>query len=520
MSFWKIAWRNMRQRALASTLTGLSMALGVAVMICVIVIHSVAVRQFTEDAQGYHVIIGSSKGSPTDVVLSTVFHVGKSLYPFSYSYYREFTDGKFAQQVEVAVPYCLGDSYVAGGKVFRVVATTPDLFDKIQYGATDDGSPIGYEFQQGRNFKIENCHEAVIGSVVAAQANLKEGDFFNPTHGIGPGDNKHNAFKIVGVLAPTGTSNDRALFVNIEGFFLIEDHALSAKNPPTPGEMAIVGASVADRHELEVGDRILSQGADDPEREIISVLTPSRSALDDAIFIDDPNRTLDADADQSPNDPPGKPTVDQPRGMLPPDVCYDNEGNPITPLPEAQREVTSILVLCTSSLGPMVLDGGVNKDPTSPAQAVAPTGVVTRLLEGIIGPVRVVLLVLTVLIVVVAAISILVSIYNSMSERSHDIAVMRALGASRTAVMLIVLFESILLSVCGGLAGIVLGHGLVGLAAPYVVETTGVRLDALQFDRLELIILPALGVLASLVGLLPALAAYRTDVARSLSGGR
>ena len=35
MSLWKIAWRNMQQRALASSLTALSMALGVAVMIAV-----------------------------------------------------------------------------------------------------------------------------------------------------------------------------------------------------------------------------------------------------------------------------------------------------------------------------------------------------------------------------------------------------------------------------------------------------------------------------------------------------
>ena len=58
MPFWKIAWRNIEQRALASSLTALSMALGVAVMIAVIVIHSVTVRQFSQDAQGYHLIVG------------------------------------------------------------------------------------------------------------------------------------------------------------------------------------------------------------------------------------------------------------------------------------------------------------------------------------------------------------------------------------------------------------------------------------------------------------------------------
>ena len=54
MSFWKIAWRNMQQRALASSLTALSMALGVALMIAVIVIYGVAVKQFEQSARGYH----------------------------------------------------------------------------------------------------------------------------------------------------------------------------------------------------------------------------------------------------------------------------------------------------------------------------------------------------------------------------------------------------------------------------------------------------------------------------------
>ncbi|NOY30105.1 MAG: ABC transporter permease, partial [Planctomycetes bacterium] len=75
MSFWKIAWRNMQQRALASSLTGFSMALGVALMILVIVIHEVTVEQFSSDAQGYHLIVGGSKGGDIQLVMNTVFHL-------------------------------------------------------------------------------------------------------------------------------------------------------------------------------------------------------------------------------------------------------------------------------------------------------------------------------------------------------------------------------------------------------------------------------------------------------------
>lgn len=443
MSFWKIAWRNIEQRALASSLTGLSMALGVALMILVIVIHGVTVEQFENDAQGYHLIVGGSKGGDLQLVMTTVFHLGRPLYPIPWSYYEKFTEGEFAPYTEAAIPYCLGDSFHSGDQQFRVVATTPELFEKIAYGVNSDGSEKRYTFQAGENFKAENFFDAVIGSTVARQAGLGVGDTFQPTHGISASGDKHTEFKIVGVLAPTGTANDRALFANLEGFFLLEGHALLPE-----GETA---AATHEHHDHA-----------------------------------------------------------------------DHEGEVIEPLPEDQREVTSILVLCKEQFGTeaMVLDKMINKGRDRTAQAVAPASVVSRLLESIIGPVRVILMVLTILIIIVAGISILVSIYNSMSERKHDIAVMRALGASRTSVMGIILVESILLSLLGGIAGVLLGHVALGLAGPIVEARTGIALKFWQFNWQEGLLIPALVLFASLVGFLPALTAYRTDVGKTLGGGR
>ena len=54
---------------------------------------------------------------------------------------------------------------------------------------------------------------------------------------------------------------------------------------------------------------------------------------------------------------------------------------------------------------------------------------ILRLFETIVRPCKLVLLGFTALICLVSGISILVSIYNSMSDRRHEIAVMRALGA-------------------------------------------------------------------------------------------
>jgi len=438
----------MQQRALASSLTGLSMALGVALMILVIVIHEVTVSQFEKDAQGYHLIIGGSGGGDTQLVMNTVFHMGKALYPFPYSHYREFIDGVYAPYTKVAVPYCIGDSYHKDGHRFRVVATTPDLFDKLAYGANDDGTDKRYEFSAGRNFRSDHFFEAVLGSIVASKTGLKVGDSFQPTHGMSAGGDKHIEFEIVGILKPTGSLNDRAMFANMEGFYLLEGHA-----------------------------EPLGEGSTEP---------PVSYKPTDPVDPADPNRGF-------------------------------------RPLPESRRAVTSVLVLCKDDIGMMTLDYKINKGKDAVAvaiHAVKPSYIIQDFLDNIIAPVRLVLLVLTILIIVVAGISILVSIYNSMSERSHDIAVMRALGASRGAVMGIIMVESILLSLLGGLAGVLLGHAVIGLISPLIEAQAGIVLKFWQFNWQESLLIPGLVVFASLVGFLPALTAYRTDVGRALGGGR
>ena len=82
----------------------------------------------------------------------------------------------------------------------------------------------------------------------------------------------------------------------------------------------------------------------------------------------------------------------------------------------------------------------------------------------------------------------------------------------------IILAESIILCVGGGLLGLLLGHGLVFAAAPFVEQQSGLIVNPFAFDMKELVLFPALLLLAALVGILPGLTAYRTDVAEALSG--
>lgn len=466
MSLWKIAWRSIEQRSLASALTAFSMALGVTLVVAVLVIHGVIGDSFKRNSGlGYNMIVGA-KGGKLQLVLNTVFYLSSPVENIPWSYYQEFKKpgGIFTSSVERAIPVCLGDYY----ENYRVVGTTPLMFDNFEYMRGHK-----YEFSSGENFKQENFFDSVIGATVARETQLKVGDKFNPTHGA-PGGRKHDedSFTVTGILAPTGTPNDRAVFVNMEGFYLLSGHAKPVEK----------------------------KGASEKKEETKSEEAKSDDAKSDEANPDDakPQAALPAEGEKATEE----------------HKEHAEEHAKREPLPEEQREVTAILVRNSDLYTPLIKNK-VNEGNV--AQAVLPIAEISNLFSFIVKPMQMVLLALTVMIVIVSGISILVSIYNSMSERRHEIAVMRALGAGRRTVMAIVLFESILLSLGGGLAGWLMGHTLIACLNPYLTAQTGVSIGFLQLVPFESVIIPGLVVLASLVGYLPALSAYRTDVAKALS---
>ena len=430
MSLWKVAWRSIQQRALVSLLTVLSMGLGVALVVAVLVVYSVVYQSFRRGGEGYDLIVGA-KGGKEQLVLNTVFYLSQPIGNIPYSFYEELTEGKFAADVETAIPVCMGHTYAG----FRVVGTVPEMFSELKYQGEKS-----YEFAAGENFKAENHFDAVVGATAAAKAVLQVGDTFQAVHGSSEGGAVHKeSFHVVGVLAPTSTPVDRAIYVNMEGF------------------QDIHGAEEEAAHEKQAKHDTHAQAAKKPGK-------AKKHATEDA----------------------------------------------------EHKQITAVL-LCIRQTPPgradvvakLINDG-------KEAQAVMPGRVIVELFEGIVGKLQWILLGMAVLTVIEAGIGIMVSIYNSMSDRRHEIAVMRALGASRVIVMLIILMESILLSLMGGAAGVLLGHGMTWICSPWITDWTGVVVDLLQFQTIELILIPGLVVLASAVGYLPALAAYRTDVARSL----
>jgi len=435
MPLWKIAYRSIQFRSVSSILTAFSMSLGVALIVTVIVIHGVLDSSFKRSAQGYDLIV-AGKGSPLDIVLSSVFYLRPPVGEVPESYLKMFQRGQYSHLVEEAIPIVIGHHY----KGVPIIGTTPEFFTKLKYMGNQS-----YKFSAGENIKFGGDFTAVIGSRASKRTGLRVGGTFTPEVAQDAAlCDHHEPFKIVGILAPTGTPNDSAIFVNVDGFYDMHSHDHGqASAQETPRHYSAVLLMTKEN----------------------AVKPPQGTAVD-------------------PNSPDFNPSA-----ML------------------EERAYVNIDAMKLPSI----------LEKTTDVQAVSPIREISTLLTSIIGNIQMVLIFLAVLVVLVAGIGMMVSIYNSMSERRQEIALMRALGARRLTVMTIILLESILLSLGGGMLGLVFGHLLIGGIGPWISEYTGIVIRAWNFQMAELILIPGLILLASVVGFLPAAVAYKQDVVTSLA---
>jgi putative ABC transport system permease protein len=118
---------------------------------------------------------------------------------------------------------------------------------------------------------------------------------------------------------------------------------------------------------------------------------------------------------------------------------------------------------------------------------------------------------------VLSALFLFFSLLSALRERRRDLALFRALGATRRTVMGLVIFEALIISLFGGILGLLLGHGLIGACAHFVKVETGVAFTASYLSGTDWLVLPGTAILGLLASLLPGIQAYRLGVLKNLS---
>jgi putative ABC transport system permease protein len=196
----------------------------------------------------------------------------------------------------------------------------------------------------------------------------------------------------------------------------------------------------------------------------------------------------------------------------------DEQGNIIPDLPKDEWEISAILVNTRGAFQAQSLMYRFRVAQPE-ATAVNPASVMREFFDTFLEDSTRVLLVLAALVSVVAAVSILVSIYNSVSARQKEIAVLRALGATRGKVLTLICLEAVLIGLLGGILGLVAGHLVAAGGSVYFEQTVGEGIDWVTVSPNELLYLGVVLMVALLAGLVPALKAYRVPVATNLVAG-
>jgi putative ABC transport system permease protein len=192
------------------------------------------------------------------------------------------------------------------------------------------------------------------------------------------------------------------------------------------------------------------------------------------------------------------------------------DGKIVLEVPRQQWKINSILVRSRGGQPAMSIIWDFNQNPD--AMAVSPATEMREFTRTFLRGSSLILLMLAILVSVVAAVSILVSIYNSIAARRREIAILRALGATRKRILSIICLEAGLIGLIGSVIGMLMGISIAAIASVALDRAMGQPLNWASLGWLELLYFIGAIALAVVAGLVPALKAYSTSVADNLVG--
>ena len=206
MSLLELTLKRLFSKKLTSMLLILSIGLSSMLLMGVQKIKESAKDSFSQSISGTDLIVGARSGD-AQLLLYTVFRQGHPVANMSWESVRSI---QAFSEVAWIVPISLGDSH----RGYPVLGTTADYFQHYRYAKKQM-----LRFHQGNYFR--DTFEVVLGSEIAKTLNYQLNDRLFLAHGIAKGTlplHKDHAFRVVGILKPTGTPVDKTLHIPLKGF--------------------------------------------------------------------------------------------------------------------------------------------------------------------------------------------------------------------------------------------------------------------------------------------------------------
>lgn len=179
------------------------------------------------------------------------------------------------------------------------------------------------------------------------------------------------------------------------------------------------------------------------------------------------------------------------------------------------RQLTATLVGLHSRLQAFHLQRELNNKRQDPLTAVMP-GVALQELWQVVRLAERALLVVSAAALLIGLLGMLAVLLSGMQQRRHEIAVLRALGASPLRIAALLLLESLLLTVAGVLFGLCLLWAGLWLAQQPLLTGLGVHVSVSGLSTQQWLLAGIITGLGTCSGLLPAWLAYRMALVKSL----
>ncbi|SFL82084.1 putative ABC transport system permease protein [Paenibacillus sp. 1_12] len=180
---------------------------------------------------------------------------------------------------------------------------------------------------------------------------------------------------------------------------------------------------------------------------------------------------------------------------------------------EAPQGVTAALIKPKSYMDLMKMYQEINQGAR--AQAVFPGQIIAKIFD-MMGSGEQVLKYISYVVLGMSGLTIILALYGSTMERRRTVSILRAIGASRNSVLAIVLLECVLIVVLGCIGGIAGGYLLTLALSMYI--GTQISITVIPMYNWELLsVVGVVGCIGIFAGILPAMSAYRMEVARYLN---
>ena len=337
---------------------------------------------------------------------------------------------------------------------------------------------------------------------------LEARPFLNPKHPLikkavplSLGDS-YQGFRIV------GTTIDFLELYNAS----IESGALWTK----PMEV-VIGHSIANTTSLKMGDKFISSHGlttDDINQHdhapftVVGILKPTGSVCDQLVLTSTESiwQVHEHQAEK-------KDTLHTDAGGHP-EGDHDHDGE-VDSATLADRQITTLLIQYKSRTNIQALNLQRNINQNTQLQAATPAIEINRLFS-LMGIGFDALRSLAWVIAFVSGLSIFISLYNSLKDRRHELALMRVMGATPKKLFALIILEGLIISILGYLIGMFLAHTVLFLSADRLFELYKYRFDAFTFIREEAWLLIGALAIGLVAAIIPAFQAYKTEIAKNL----